>query len=170
MRAILGQQVSVAAARRLAGQLAHTCGTPVEAMSTGDEGLTLAFPSPAQVASADLETVGMPGARRRTLIATARAALADPHLFESLGTVEETVARLRAIPGIGDWTAQYIALRAAGEPDAFPSSDAGLLRGAAAARKSRPSPAELLARAERWRPWRAYAAQHLWTADAGRPQ
>jgi AraC family transcriptional regulator of adaptative response / DNA-3-methyladenine glycosylase II len=170
MRAILGQQVSVEAARRLAGQLARTCGTRVEAMSAGDEGLTLAFPSPAQVASADLEAVGMTGARRRTLIATARAALADPHLFESLGTVEETVARLRAIPGIGDWTAQYIALRAAGEPDAFPSSDAGLLRGAAGARKSRPTPAELLARAERWRPWRAYAAQHLWTADAGRPQ
>jgi AraC family transcriptional regulator of adaptative response / DNA-3-methyladenine glycosylase II len=141
----------------------------VNAPRAGDGALALAFPTAAQVASADLEAIGMPSARRRAIAATARAALADPHLFESLGTVEETVARLRAIPGVGDWTAQYIALRAAGEPDAFPSSDVGLLRGAAGACGSRPSPTELLARAERWRPWRAYAAQHLWTADAGRP-
>ena len=80
--------------------------------------------------------------------------------------MEETVAKLRAIRGVGDWTAQYIALRAAREPDAFPSSDVGLLRGATGGMGTRPSPAELLARAERWRPWRAYAAQHLWAADA----
>jgi AraC family transcriptional regulator of adaptative response / DNA-3-methyladenine glycosylase II len=169
LRAILGQQVTVESARRLAGRLASMCGTAVDAPRAGAGALTFAFPTAAQVASTDLEAIGMPAARKRAIAATARASLADPRLFESLGSVEETVARLRAIPGVGDWTAQYIALRAAGEPDAFPSSDVGLLRGAAGACGSRPSPTELLARAERWRPWRAYAAQHLWTADAGRP-
>ena len=75
---------------------------------------------------------------------------------------------VRSIRGIGDWTAHYIALRAAREPDAFPASDLGLLRGAADRKGVRPTPVALLARAERWRPWRAYAAQHLWMADADR--
>jgi len=88
-------------------------------------------------------------------------------LFEPLATLEQTVERLRSIRGVGEWTAQYIALRAAREPDAFPSSDVGLLRGAAR-EGARPSPRALEARAERWRPWRAYAAQHLWAADAAR--
>jgi AraC family transcriptional regulator of adaptative response / DNA-3-methyladenine glycosylase II len=168
VRAILGQQVTIEAASRLAGRLARMCGRAVSARGARDGALTLAFPTPAQVASANLDGLGMPASRRRTIAATARAALADPHLFESLGTVEETVARLCAIPGVGDWTAQVIALRAAREPDAFPATDVGLLRGAAGMCGSTPSPAELLERAERWRPWRAYAAQHLWTADAGR--
>jgi AraC family transcriptional regulator of adaptative response / DNA-3-methyladenine glycosylase II len=113
------------------------------------------------VASADLSALGIPGARKQALAAIARAAMADPALFEPLDTIEETVARLRAIPGVGDWTAHYIALRAAREPDAFPASDVGLLRGAAA-----PNPRSLEAQAERWRPWRAYAAQHLWAAGS----
>jgi len=152
MRAVLGQQVSVPAARRLLGQLTRLCGQGT-------------FPTAGQVRDADLSALGMPGARRATLTALAAAAVADPSLFERQGTVEETVARLRAIPGIGEWTAQYIALRAAREPDAFPASDLGLLRGAAEG-GVRPTPVQLLARAERWRPFRAYAAQHLWTADA----
>ncbi|HET7501413.1 MAG TPA: hypothetical protein VFK02_10435, partial [Kofleriaceae bacterium] len=105
-------------------------------------------------------------ARKDALRALAVAALSDPSLFQPQGTVEQTVARLRAIRGIGEWTAHYIALRAAREPDAFPASDVGLLRGAADRHGVRPSAAELAARAERWRPWRAYAAQHLWVADA----
>ena len=107
----------------------------------------------------------MPGARRDALAALAQAALQDPSLFQPQGTVEETVARLRAIRGIGEWTAHYIALRAVRETDAFPASDIGLLRGAAIRVGSRPSPAHLQDRAETWRPWRAYAAQHLWAAD-----
>ena len=161
VRAVLGQQVSVEAARKLAGRLTQLCGTPV----VGEAALTLAFPIPAQVANTDLATLGMPNARRQTLVALANAALADPLLFQPLGTIEETVARLRTIRGVGDWTAHYIALRAAREPDAFPASDIGLLRGASHSNGVRPTPAELLGRAERWRPWRAYAAQHLWTAD-----
>jgi AraC family transcriptional regulator of adaptative response / DNA-3-methyladenine glycosylase II len=107
----------------------------------------------------------MPAARRAALRALAEAVLADPDLFRPLGTVEEAIARLRAIRGVGEWTAQYIALRALREPDAFPASDIGLLRGAAGGTGARPTPADLLRRSEPWRPWRAYAAQHLWAAD-----
>jgi AraC family transcriptional regulator of adaptative response / DNA-3-methyladenine glycosylase II len=165
MRAVLGQQVTVEAGRRLAGQLVQACGGTVPARR-GAAGLARVFPGAAQVARADLSGLGMPGARRATLVALAEAALAEPRLFEPLATIEDTVARLCAIRGVGDWTAHYIALRAAREPDAFPASDVGLLRGAADRKGVRPSAAELLARAERWRPWRAYAAQHLWVADA----
>jgi AraC family transcriptional regulator of adaptative response / DNA-3-methyladenine glycosylase II len=87
-------------------------------------------------------------------------------LFERAGSLEETIARLRAIRGIGDWTAHYIAMRACREPDAFPASDVGLLRGAADSAGRRPTPAELMARADAWRPWRAYAAHQLWAVDS----
>ena len=163
VRAVLGQQVTVEAARQLAGRLVALCGAG-GAGGLGD--VTRVFPDAARLAAADLSTLGMPGARRATLIALAEAVLAEPRLFEPLATVDDTVARLRAIRGIGDWTAHYLALRAAREPDAFPASDVGLLRGAAARNGARPSAAELAARSERWRPWRAYAAQHLWAADA----
>jgi AraC family transcriptional regulator of adaptative response / DNA-3-methyladenine glycosylase II len=160
MRAILGQQVSVEAGRQLAGKLVRACGAQVR--DPADAALTRLFPSPHDVAKADLSSLGMPRARKAALVSMAKAALANPALFEPLATIELTVARLRAIPGVGDWTAQYIALRASREPDAFPSTDVGLLRGAAR-NGTRPTPAQLLQRAERWRPWRAYAAQHLWT-------
>jgi AraC family transcriptional regulator of adaptative response / DNA-3-methyladenine glycosylase II len=160
MRAVLGQQVSLEAGRRLVERLALSCGTPVFG---GD--LTRAFPTPAQVARADLSLLGMPGARRQALVAIAMAAQADPSLFEPLESVEQTVARLQAIRGVGAWTAQYIALRAAREPDAFPSDDVALLRGATRRGGPRPTASELHGRAERWRPWRAYAAQHLWAAE-----
>jgi len=166
MRAVLGQQVTVEAGRRLAGQLVQACGGTVPAGPRGVPGIARVFPTAAQVAAADLSGLGMPGARRQTLHAIARAALAEPRLFEPLATIEDTVARLCTIRGVGAWTAHYIALRAAREPDAFPASDIGLLRGAADRDGVRPSPAALAARAERWRPWRAYAAQHLWVADA----
>jgi AraC family transcriptional regulator of adaptative response / DNA-3-methyladenine glycosylase II len=166
VRAVLGQQVTVEAGRRLAGQLVRLCGMPVPAAQRSDPALTHAFPTAAQVAATDLTPMGMPNARKAALTALAEAVLADPHLFEPLGSVEETVARLRAIRGVGEWTAQYIALRAVRETDAFPAGDIGLLRGAADRNGHRPSPAELRGRAEPWRPWRAYAAQHLWAADA----
>lgn len=91
--------------------------------------------------------------------------MADPSLFQPSSTVEQTVAKLRTIRGVGAWTAHYIALRAAREPDAFPASDCGLLRGAARCGLGS-TPRELLRRAEGWRPWRGYAAQHLWALDA----
>lgn len=163
VRAVLGQQVTVEAGRRLTGALVALCGATLPA---GDSGLSRAFPTAAEVADADLSALGMPTARKSALKALAAAHLADPSLFQPLGTIEETVERLCGIPGIGAWTAHYIALRAAREPDAFPASDIGLLRGAVGCDGVRPSPAELHRRAEPWRPWRAYAAQHLWVADA----
>jgi AraC family transcriptional regulator of adaptative response / DNA-3-methyladenine glycosylase II len=163
VRAVLGQQVSVAAARGLAGRLVGLCG---DELPDAEPGLSRAFPSAERVAAADLGALGMPGARREALKALAEAALADPTLFQPRGSVEEATARLCAIRGVGEWTAQYIALRALRETDAFPASDLGLLRGAASEGGARPTPAELLRRAEAWRPWRAYAAQHLWSADA----
>jgi AraC family transcriptional regulator of adaptative response / DNA-3-methyladenine glycosylase II len=165
VRAVLGQQVTVEAGRRLAGQLVRLCGADVPAAQRSDPALTHSFPTAAQVATADLAPMGMPNARKAALRALAEVVLADPLLFEPLGSVEETVARLRAIRGVGEWTAQYIALRAVRETDAFPAGDIGLLRGAGRGGQ-RPSPAELRGRAEPWRPWRAYAAQHLWAADA----
>jgi AraC family transcriptional regulator of adaptative response / DNA-3-methyladenine glycosylase II len=166
VRAILGQQISVAAARRLAGRLVAVCGEPLPGACGGAVGLTHAFPTPERVVAADLRALGMPAARRGALVALAQAAMADPQLFHPFGTVDEAIARLRTIRGIGEWTAQYIALRVLREPDAFPASDLGLLRGAANRIGARPTPANLLRRAEPWRPWRAYAAQHLWAANA----
>ncbi|HEY8091335.1 MAG TPA: AlkA N-terminal domain-containing protein [Polyangiaceae bacterium] len=163
VRAILGQQVTLEAGRKLAEKLVALCGVRA---TEGDPGLTLVFPAAVHVEAADLRSLGMPAARRETLRALARAAIEDPNLFRARATVEETVARLRAVPGIGDWTAQYIALRAAHEPDALPSSDVALVRSASRRAGRRVEPAKLLARAEAWRPWRGYAAQHLWAADA----
>jgi AraC family transcriptional regulator of adaptative response / DNA-3-methyladenine glycosylase II len=165
VRAILGQQVTVVAARRLAGRLVSLCGDPLPHNSARDSRLARAFPGPARVAAANLDSLGMPGARRAALKALAEAAVADPQLFHPFATIDDAIARLRSIRGVGEWTAQYIALRALGETDAFPASDIGLLRGAAEA-GVRPTPTALLRRAERWRPWRAYAAQHLWASDS----
>jgi AraC family transcriptional regulator of adaptative response / DNA-3-methyladenine glycosylase II len=108
----------------------------------------------------------MPRTRQLSLQALAEAAATDPNLFRPFGTIEEATLRLRTIRGVGEWTAQYIALRALREMDAFPASDIGLLRGAAAIDGARSTSASLLTRAESWRPWRAYAAQHLWAADS----
>jgi AraC family transcriptional regulator of adaptative response / DNA-3-methyladenine glycosylase II len=112
----------------------------------------------------------MPAARSAALKAVAEAALADPNLFRPFGNIEETVARLRAIRGIGEWTAHYIALRAIREMDAFPATDIGLLRSVSSMDGAKTTTANLLSRAESWRPWRAYAAQHLWAADASGPR
>ncbi len=163
IRAILGQQVSVAAAANLAGKLAARYG---ERLRCADPVLTHVFPESAALAEADLSTLGMPRSRATTLSRLAAAIAEDPQIFTAGRSLEDAVAQFCALPGIGDWTAHYIALRLLREPDAFPASDIGLLR-AMAENGVRPKPRDLLARAERWRPWRAYAAQYLWTAGAG---
>jgi len=165
-RSVIGQQVTVARARRLNGILVDRCGS--ELSGGADDRLCRIFPTPQRVLDADLSAMGMPGARVTTLKTVASAVLAEPRLFDRARSIDETIARLRAIRGIGDWTAHYIAMRACGEPDAFPASDVGLLRGAADATGHRPTPRQLLARAEAWRPWRAYAAHQLWARDASR--
>lgn len=167
VRAVLGQQVTIAAARRLASTLATLHGAALPApLVEASGGLTTLFPTATRLAAADLGTLGMPRARAATLSALASAAAADARLFERASDLDAGIARLRALPGIGEWTAHYVAMRAMREPDAFPASDVGLLR-AMAVRGLRPTPVALAKRAESWRPWRAYAAQHLWTADAG---
>jgi AraC family transcriptional regulator, regulatory protein of adaptative response / DNA-3-methyladenine glycosylase II len=116
---------------------------------------------------ADLSRLSMTRARIACLKALAEAAAKDRKLLEPAGDYESAVARVLALPGWGAWTVQYWALRALRDADAFPESDVGLLRSpAVASGNGRLSPKALLARAESWRPWRAYAAQHLWTHDA----
>ena len=166
VRAVLGQQVTVGAARGLAGRLAAAYGEPIEHPAAMGLGLSRLFPGPEQLMDRDVAALGMPKARGAAVAALAAAAHADPRLFDVGRTLEEAVARLRALPGIGEWTAHYIALRALREPDAFPHADVGLLRALAGPDGQRPGPTELLARAEAWRPWRAYAAQHLWASPS----
>jgi AraC family transcriptional regulator of adaptative response / DNA-3-methyladenine glycosylase II len=168
VRAILGQQITVVAARKLAGDLVAAHGEPL-APSWVEPGLTHAFPSAERLATADLSDMKMPGARIRCLSAMAGALADDPGLLAPTAGLDETVRRLRALPGIGEWTAQYIAMRQLREPDAFPAADVALMRALADADGVRPTAERLLARAEAWRPWRAYAALHLWASLGDAP-
>ena len=165
MRAVLGQQVTVAAARTLAARLVARHGEPVPRALARDDALTHAFPRPSHLAGADFAAIGLPRARAATLAAIVRAALDDASLFAPDADPARTLEHLASLPGIGPWTAQYVALRALRQPDAFPAGDIALQR-ALARDGTRPTAAALERRAEAWRPWRAYAAQHLWTADA----
>lgn len=164
VRAILGQQITVVAARKLAGQLVAAYGEQVSPEFSAEPRLTHVFPEAGQLARVESIGIGMPAARRLALKELARAAAADPNLFRTAGTIEEAIARLRKIRGVGEWTAQYIALRALRETDAFPAADIGLLRGIERVDGEARSASDLLRRSEAWRPWRAYAAQHLWAA------
>ncbi|MEV8559377.1 AlkA N-terminal domain-containing protein [Streptomyces sp. NPDC051917] len=161
VRAVLGQQVSTAAARTHAARLVTAHGKPLD---DPEGGLTHLFPSPEALADVDPETLAMPRTRRTTFTTLVRA-LADGSLH--LGAESdwaETRARLLTLPGFGPWTVDVIAMRALGDPDAFLPTDLGIRR--AAQELGLPStPAALTARAEAWRPWRAYAVQYLWATD-----
>jgi AraC family transcriptional regulator, regulatory protein of adaptative response / DNA-3-methyladenine glycosylase II len=161
VRAVLGQQITVPGAIRLAGTLVARFG---EKLREPDGALTHVFPDPAALVGVDPASLGMPRSRGVALLAVAAAVVADPQIFAAGRGLEEAVAQLRALPGIGEWTAQYIAMRQLREPDAFPAADIGLMRAMADSDGLRPSASALLARAETWRPWRAYAAQHLWAS------
>jgi AraC family transcriptional regulator of adaptative response / DNA-3-methyladenine glycosylase II len=169
VRAVLGQQISVAAAATLAGRLARAHGEPLPRPGPGPSeapaALSRLFPRPERLAAVDLTPLGLPSKRAAALASLAAAVAADRHLLGVGRSLEGAVAELRALPGVGEWTAQYIAMRELREPDAFPAADVALLRALAGVEGGRPSPSALLARAERWRPWRAYAAQHLWASD-----
>ena len=151
VRAVLGQQVTVKGATTLAGRIAAQYGEPFEG--------GYLFPEPQVLAEADFATIGLPGKRVETLrnLAAEFAGPAPP-LVEGVG-LEESVRRLRALPGIGDWTAHYIAMRALNEPDAFPSGDLGLQKATGLSAK------RLEQASESWRPWRAYAAMTLWLRE-----
>ncbi len=164
VRAVLGQQITIAAATRLAGRLAERHGAPLAGEAVGGiDGLERLFPTAADIADADLTAFGMPRSRGASLNAIAKATRDDPGLLAPRGELGTAIQRLRAVRGVGDWTAHYIAMRQLREPDAFPAADVGLMRAVERLTGARPTAAELLARAERWRPWRAYAALHLWT-------
>ncbi|MBL8770954.1 MAG: helix-turn-helix domain-containing protein [Phenylobacterium sp.] len=167
VRAILGQQVSVSAARNLAAKLVATYGEPVDDPIAAGFGLTRVFPSADRLVGQPISlTLNMPRARGAAVEALARTVAEDPAIFTPRADLESAVAALKALPGVGEWTAQYIALRELREPDAFPQADVGLMRAMADAAGVRPTPDQLLARSQAWKPWRAYAAQHLWAADA----
>jgi AraC family transcriptional regulator, regulatory protein of adaptative response / DNA-3-methyladenine glycosylase II len=161
VRAVLGQQVSVAAARTMAGRLVEECGEP---LARADGAVVATFPGSAAIAEADLTNIGLTGGRQRTLRDLATALAEHRVCLDGSADRADVRAQLARIRGIGPWTVDYITMRALRDPDAFPATDLGLLRGASALRLG-DSPRELKQRAEAWRPWRAYAAQLLWTHD-----
>jgi AraC family transcriptional regulator of adaptative response / DNA-3-methyladenine glycosylase II len=157
VRAIIGQQVSIAAANTLAGRVVERFGRPVAGL--GQLGLTHTFPPPQALAAADLRGLGMTGARTRAIRSFAESVAAGEIRLDRSISLDRFVATVTAIDGLGPWTAQYVALRL-GERDACPLSDLGLRRVLA-----RHGEGPVAAVAERWRPWRALAATHLWAAD-----
>jgi AraC family transcriptional regulator of adaptative response / DNA-3-methyladenine glycosylase II len=175
VRAILGQQITVAAATTLAGRLVERCGAPVPPPSATSPATAIAaspappaglalsrlFPTPAAIAAADLSAIGLTSARAAALRQVAAAAATDPALLGPAAGLDELVDRLCRLPGVGPWTAHYLAMRAMREPDAFPSGDLVLRR--AAGGLSARALADL---SDEWRPWRAYAAIALWTTSA----
>lgn len=151
VRAIVGQQVTVKAATTVTGRVAARCGRP---LAEPRGALTHLFPAPAALASADLDGLGLTAQRARTLRTFAQAVADGTLQLDTPRGPDEFAARLMALPGIGPWTAQYVALRAFGEPDAFPPGDLGLKRALPGV--------DLAARSRAWSPWRGYAALHLW--------
>ena len=165
VRAVLGQQVSVAGARTLAGRLAAKYGEP---LAEPGDGLTHAFPRAEVLATMDPADLAMPAARKRALVGLC-AALADGSVVIDPGVDrQDLVDRLVRLPGIGPWTAGYIAMRALGDPDVFLPTDLGI-RHAVERLGGDGDPRALAALAERWRPWRSYALHHLWASLSGPP-
>ncbi|KRE96777.1 DNA methylase [Frateuria sp. Soil773] len=163
VRAVLGQQVSVAAARTLATRIVHRYGEALPAPVA--PGLERLFPTPAALAEADLREAGVTTARAATIRGIAQALLDGRVDFRADRPLDEFVARWVALPGIGEWTAHYMAMRALSHPDAFPAADL-ILRRAAAGGGEALSTRALETMAEAWRPWRAYAVMHLWRSTA----
>ena len=168
VRAILGQQVSVRAATTFAGRIAERYGeridVPVDGLPNAPDRL---FPEPRKLMRARLENLGVIRSRAQTIRELSRAVVDGSLSFDPTQDLGEHRAALLSIKGIGDWTAEYVAMRALKNPDAFPASDLGLLRAFDSPDGVRLRPTELDARAEAWRPWRAYAALLIWGSDKG---
>jgi AraC family transcriptional regulator of adaptative response / DNA-3-methyladenine glycosylase II len=158
VRAVLGQQVSTAAARTHAGRLVTALGEPV---TDPEGGLTHLFPGPAALAAVDPATLGFPQARRTTLTTLAAALAAGDVDLGPGSDWAQARARLAELPGLGPWTIETVAMRALGDPDAFTPTDLGV-RGAARHLGLPATPAALTRHSAAWRPWRAYAVQYLW--------
>ena len=166
VRAILGQQVSVKAATTISGRLVERLGTVITAVSTHPS-LTHIFPTPTQIVTGDLSKLGITTKRAEAIRTLAQAVLDGRLRFSTPSSLEEAIDSMVQLPGIGDWTAQYIAMRALGEPDAFPAGDL-ILRRAAATKANPLTEKQLRQQAESWRPWRAYAAIYLWKSYTGK--
>jgi AraC family transcriptional regulator of adaptative response / DNA-3-methyladenine glycosylase II len=166
VRAILGQQISVAAARTLAMRIVQRYGAALETPTL--PGLDRLFPLPATLVDADLRTLGLTTARAATVQSMARAVIEERADFRAERTLDDFVARWVTLPGIGEWTAHYMAMRTLSHPDAFPAADL-ILRRAAADDDTPLSTKALTVRAEAWRPWRAYAVMHLWHSTIREP-
>ncbi|WP_050897195.1 AlkA N-terminal domain-containing protein [Patulibacter medicamentivorans] len=163
LRTVVGQQVSVAGARTIVGRLVAEHGVAVGELAAGDDAASRLFPAPAVIAELPDERLPMPRARARAVRALA-AAVAGGDLDLDGGDERERVReQLLALPGIGPWTVDYVAARALGDPDSIPLTDLGIVQGAAALAMPA-DPRALAARAASWSPWRAYAAQHVWSA------
>ena len=162
VRAIFGQQVSVAAARTSLGRLVSAAGTPLERPSGG---VTHLFPAAERVAELAPEAFGMPRARAEAIRGVAALVAGGELDLSGDAPPEETLGRLGDMPGIGSWTLAYVAMRALRDPDAFMAGDLGVRKGFEALGLESTQRA-MLARAEHWRPWRAYAVMHLWNSDA----
>ena len=160
VRAILGQQVSVKGATTLSGRLVAAHGQPLEA---DDAHLTHLFPTPERLSEADLGGLGLTGQRITAIQALARVVRDGELVLGTAVSLDDLITQLIQLPGIGDWTAHYIAMRVFGEPDAFPAGDLVLRKvvgeGTAVTAKV------MKQMAEPWRPWRAYAAMQLWASS-----
>jgi AraC family transcriptional regulator of adaptative response / DNA-3-methyladenine glycosylase II len=157
VRAIIGQRISVSGATTITRRLVAALGEP---LATPDGGLTRRFPTPERLAEADLGDLGVTRTRVTALRALARAVVKGDVELDRGADRDRTAAGLLALPGVGPWTVAYVAMRALGDPDAFPATDLGLLH----ALRAHGLPTDISDRAERWRPWRAYAILHLWTS------
>ena len=162
VRAVLGQQVSVRAARTLAGRIATAAGTPLPKQLLVD-GITHAFPTADQLAAAPLDIIGLTRRRIDTLHRLAELAASGNLDLSAVADTQSTKEALLAIPGVGPWTVAYVSMRALRDVDAFPATDLGVRLGCQALGLPG-SPGEIRERAERWRPWRGYAVMHLWQA------
>ena len=166
IRAILGQQISVKAATTIAGRIAEKYGERLDLPGMNiDDGLSRLFPTPERLMRARLQNIGLVRSRADTIRRVSAAVVSGDLQFDVAQDPEQFCNALRSIKGIGDWTAQYVAMRALKNPDAFPGSDLGLIK--AIAYPNRVTPQELFTMAEDWRPWRAYAAMLLWGSLAG---
>jgi AraC family transcriptional regulator of adaptative response / DNA-3-methyladenine glycosylase II len=165
VRAVLGQQVSVKAATTLAGRIAARYGEPLHVAGDADPALCYVFPSPDRLRRARLNNMGLVGSRAETIRRVAAATAAGDVNFDPSQDPDAFCAALTSIKGVGDWTAQYVAMRVLKYPDAFPATDLGLLK--ALSHPERSTPAVMLQRAEAWRPYRAYAAMLMWNSLAG---
>jgi DNA-3-methyladenine glycosylase II len=167
VRAIVGQQVSVKAATTIIGRLVQRAGERIDGHP--HENTAWRFPTPAALAAVDLAQIGMPGKRVAALQGFAQAvASGDVPLDSGAADAQSLRAALLALPGIGPWTVEYVAMRAWRDADAWPASDLVLMQSVTARDPSLVRPAQQRARTDQWRPWRAYAAMHLWNEVADR--